>query len=556
MAISVAAARGKSSEPFMRSSISAVFARILDDQAGHFSIRPRQIVEVTRRYQEGTLVLTTRFRASSGVVELSDALAMAEGVRGHDLGLESPHVLLWRAKCVEGEVELDVEFGPRPEYGLTFPFDPSRRPWARCPRWGRHLVLSTQVPARGRFDCSRECEADQREDCGMGGRLGVELGSPPSDVEPGPYRGAHRRHGRRLAVLAGSPPALRGPLCRAGQSQRQGAPGSYLPSYPSHGRCCYDIASRGGGRAPELGLPLLLDTGRQLHPRRPVGGGLPRRGRRLSRLPDHRCQLLPATTGAADHVRYQRGAEPHRTGAAVAGRLEVEQPGAGRNGARAQRQLDIYGELLAAIHRREDQLPDLDRAERALLAGLADVAAEAWTQPDHGMWEIRGEPRHYLHSKLMCWVALDRAIDLAGLLQADNRVDDWKKARAEIRDAILSEGWSEYTQTFTQSFQASTLDASALIIPIVGFLPFDDPRVISTIEAVRDQLTDARGLVHRYRSDDGLHGEEGAFLLCTFWLAEALARAGRPDEARQVFEQAVGYGNDVGLLSETRHWVR
>ena len=220
------------------------------------------------------------------------------------------------------------------------------------------------------------------------------------------------------------------------------------------------------------------------------------------------------------------------------------------NGAWAQRQLDVYGELLAAVHRLKDQLPDLDGAERALLAGLADVAARAWTEPDRGMWEIRGDPQHYLHSKLMCWVALDRAIDLAGWLQAEDRVDEWTEARAEIRHVILADGWSEDIQAFTQSFGASTLDASALLLPIVGFLPFDDLRVISTIDAVKDQLTDARGLVHRYRSDDGLKGQEGAFLLCTFWLVEALARAGRPDEARQVFKRAVGYGNDVGLLSE------
>ena len=220
------------------------------------------------------------------------------------------------------------------------------------------------------------------------------------------------------------------------------------------------------------------------------------------------------------------------------------------NGAWAQRQLDVYGELLSAVHRLRDQFPDLDRDERDLLAGLADVAARVWTQRDHGIWEIRGEPRHYLYSKLMCWVALDRAIGLAPLLGAEERAADWEQSRDEVSRAILERGWSDEVGAFTQAFGADDLDASNLVIPLVGFLPADDARVLATIEAIEQGLADERGLIYRYRAADGFEDEEGTFVLCTFWLAEALAMADRVDRAREVFERAASHANDVGLLAE------
>jgi GH15 family glucan-1,4-alpha-glucosidase len=150
----------------------------------------------------------------------------------------------------------------------------------------------------------------------------------------------------------------------------------------------------------------------------------------------------------------------------------------------------------------------------------------------------------------MCWVALDRAIALADRLHAEDRVDEWSGTRAQIEGAILEQGWNDRVGAFTQSFGSADLDASNLMLSLVGFLPADDPRVLSTIEATEARLTDERGLVYRYRSADGLQGEEGSFLLCTFWLAQALAMAGRTERARAVFERAVAFVNDVGLLAE------
>src|SRR3954451_371795 len=153
----------------------------------------------------------------------------------------------------------------------------------------------------------------------------------------------------------------------------------------------------------------------------------------------------------------------------------------------------------------------------------------------------------------MCWVALDRAIAIAGHLHAEDRVEEWAATRDEIAQAVLTQGWSDEAGAFTQHFGSTGLDASNLMMPIVGFLPATDPRMRATIEAIADRLTDERGLFYRYRTEggvDGLAGEEGTFLLCTFWLAEALARTGQVDRARTVFEAAVRYSNDLGLLAE------
>jgi GH15 family glucan-1,4-alpha-glucosidase len=223
------------------------------------------------------------------------------------------------------------------------------------------------------------------------------------------------------------------------------------------------------------------------------------------------------------------------------------------NGAWSQQQIDVYGELLGAAHRLADQISVMDDDMRAFLVALADTAAERWRETDQGIWEVRGEPRHFLYSKVMCWVALDRAIKLADRLRAGDKVGAWKTAQDEIWTTVVQEGWNADAGAFTQYYGSPDLDASNLMMPIVGFLPADDPRMLATIDAIADRLTDDRGLVYRYHTAggvDGLAGEEGTFLLCTFWLAQALAMAGRVDRAREVFERAAGYVNDVGLLAE------
>jgi GH15 family glucan-1,4-alpha-glucosidase len=224
------------------------------------------------------------------------------------------------------------------------------------------------------------------------------------------------------------------------------------------------------------------------------------------------------------------------------------------NGAWTQEQLDVYGELLDLLHRYCDKLGDLHPEIQSFVADLADAAARRWQERDAGMWEMRGEPRHHLSSKVLCWVALDRAVSLSPQLGAFAKPEQWAAERDRIREAILEHGWSEEKQAYTQAFGSDELDAAALLMPMLGFLPATDTRMRSTIEAIARELTED-GLVLRYRNEeglnaDGLTGEEGTFVICSFWLVSALAQAGEVERAEELFERLVGYANDLGLLAE------
>ncbi len=260
--------------------------------------------------------------------------------------------------------------------------------------------------------------------------------------------------------------------------------------------------------------------------------------------PDQGLQIMFGVGGEHDlserslpHLAGWRDSRPVRVG----------------NDAWNQQQIDVYGELLGAAHRLADQLGPIDDHTKRFLIACADTAASRWNEKDQGIWEVRGEPQHFLYSKVMCWVALDRAIALASALGAGDRVDSWKQAREEIWETVVRDGWSDQTGAFTQYVGSTALDASNLMMPIVGFLPADDPRMLATIDAIAERLTDERGLVYRYRTDegvDGLAGDEGTFLLCTFWLAQALAQSGQIERAKSVFAKAAAFVNDVGLLAE------
>jgi GH15 family glucan-1,4-alpha-glucosidase len=222
------------------------------------------------------------------------------------------------------------------------------------------------------------------------------------------------------------------------------------------------------------------------------------------------------------------------------------------NAAQCQFQLDIYGELMDALHvarkYRIEPDPDAWRVEKVLMGFIA----ERWGDPDDGIWEVRGPRRHFTHSKLMAWVGVDRAISAVEQYGLDGPVDAWRALRARIRDDICRRGYDPGRNSFVQHYGGGELDAALLLIPTVGFLPPTDPRVVGTVEAIRRELT-VDGFVLRYRPEcgvDGLPGGEGAFLAGTFWLADALALMGRHDEAAEVFERLLGVRNDVGLLAE------
>jgi GH15 family glucan-1,4-alpha-glucosidase len=531
----------------------SLFGRILDERAGHFSIRPAGDAEVERTYVDGTLVLTTTFRTVGGVVELTDALALADGVRGHDVGLDSPQMFLRRAACTAGSVDLDVDFVPRPEYGLTSPLL-RLTPGGATGRGGPiRLDLSTSAHLR----CDRDDAAVRaRVRLAAGESVGFAVQTTSSWGPPSIPLTQDEIERRITDTIEG---------WRSWEAVHQSYRGVYPDLVRTSGRVLYGLTYQPTGAivaAPTTSLPEVVGGARNWDYRycwvRDASFTL--NALWVAACPDEADRFLHFLTTAASSISVRRELQimfgicgerdltehelPHLAGWRSSAPVRVG------NGAWNQRQLDVYGELLGAVHRLQAVFEEFDESTMRFLVALADAAAVVWREKDQGIWEIRDEPRHYLYSKLMCWVALDRAIDMAGKLGADDRVETWAAERAAIRSVILEEGWSEEVGAFTQSFGSTSLDASNLVIPLVGFLPADDPRVAATIEATEQHLTDDRGLVYRYRSADGLAGHEGTFLLCTFWLAEALATSGRIDRARSVFDRAAAFANDVGLLSE------
>jgi GH15 family glucan-1,4-alpha-glucosidase len=226
------------------------------------------------------------------------------------------------------------------------------------------------------------------------------------------------------------------------------------------------------------------------------------------------------------------------------------------NGAVYQKQLDVFGEVLDFIHlyRRQGRFEyygeKLEGPLWVMMRTLVEQVCAHWQETDRGIWEVRGEPRHFVYSKAMCWVALDRGIKAAEQLHLEADLPRWRLVREQIRTDILAYGYDTTIGAFTQAYDESVLDASNLMLPLVGFIAADDPRMRSTVDRIIEQLTDEQGFVYRYRSDDGLFGAEGNFTICTFWLVDNLAMQGRVDEARSLFERLLTYAGHLGLFSE------
>jgi GH15 family glucan-1,4-alpha-glucosidase len=222
------------------------------------------------------------------------------------------------------------------------------------------------------------------------------------------------------------------------------------------------------------------------------------------------------------------------------------------NAAHQQFQLDVYGELMDALHQaRRGGL--LDESSWALERAVIDHVARVWDEPDEGIWEVRSGPRHFVFSKIMAWVVLDRAVKAVEDYGLDGPVDEWRALRDEIRAAVLARGYNVAKNAFQRAYDDENLDASLLLIAELGFVEADDPRFAGTVAAIERELVTPDGLVLRYDTGkvrDGLPPGEGAFLPCTFWLANAYATLGRTDDAARLFERCLGLANDVGLLSE------
>ncbi|HET9163616.1 MAG TPA: glycoside hydrolase family 15 protein [Solirubrobacterales bacterium] len=533
----------------------SAFGALLDRGAGHFKLKPRGVVvPISRRYEPGTLVIETTWVTETGWVVVHDALTIGDWVEQAGPGSrprtehESDHSLLRTMTCIDGEVELEMECTPRFAYG------------AEAAAWsGGELGEATAGGDGIRLQLTSDMELELEGGTVRGaaglreGETGFcaltwgesDLGGPRSapealerldstedfwrkwlrdgDFPDHPWR----IHLQRSALV------LKG-LTYAPSGAILAAPTTSLPETP------------GGERNWDYRFSWIRDSTFSLWALHTLG--FDQEARDFMRFilgicrRDPRLQIMygiggekELTESTLDHLEGYGGASPVRIG----------------NGAFDQRQNDVWGALLDSIYLHEKALRGSGTpSDRALIRQQVEAAIEAWPHPDQGIWESRGEPQHYVSSKLMIWVAVDRGARLARWADFDELATEWGQTANEIREEILEHGVRD--GIFRQHYETDALDASTLLIPLLRFLPPDDPRVRATVDAIDEQLTE-HGLVLRYKveeTDDGLSGEEGTFLICSFWLVSALSEIGERGRARALCERLLAAAGWLDLYAE------
>ncbi len=522
---------------------SCMAALLGSEENGHWRLSPAGgTTAVRRRYRPGTLILETEMDAGTGVVRLIDFMP----VRSRDGGNNADLVRI--VEGVRGSVEMRMDLVIRFDYGHLVPWVTHHGQRLLAVGGPDALTLYTPVEVHGQ-DLTSVSEFTVTE----GDRVPFVLTWHPSHMPAPPgiaaeaaledtgawwlrwcdlttYRGEWEDAvDRSLMTLKALTYAPTGGIVAA--------PTTSLPEEP------------GGGRNWDYRFVWLRDATFTLQ-------ALMMAGHRNEALA-WRDWLLRAVAGDPQdlQVMYGIGGErrlPELELGWLAG-YEGSRPVRIGNAAHEQLQIDVYGELMDAIYTARRMGLDHEETIWALQKLLLEHLEDKWAMPDNGLWEVRGERAHFTHSRLMSWVAFDRAVKCVEQWGFEGPVEPWRETRRQIRSEIEERGFDADRQTFTQSYGSPALDASLLLIPQVGFLPPTDPRVAGTIDAVEQELSMNDHLLYRYRPDqidDGLSGGEGAFLLCSFWMVDALAMSGRKDEARRRFEALLSLRNDVGLLAE------
>ena len=525
----------------------SVFAAILDvEKGGHFSIKPRESSLGQQTYVDRTNVLQTTFETPSGVITITDFMPLT----GHP---DPQHqAILRRVACLQGSVDLEIEFKPRFDYARAVPSVEPALEGVVAP-WQDHvLFLQSPYPlevyggeARGTFTINED------ESHWFSLRYGDRDPLSPAECESlldtttefwsewahdcqrdrcifrGPWHDHVVRSGLVLKLLT-----------HPQTGAIAAAPTTSLPEVIGGVRNWdYRFAWIRDASFTVQGLYNLghVEEARQYFQ---WLSGLCRE------FGDHENHLhiqvmyglhgeLDLEERELDHLSGYRGSAPVRIG----------------NAAAQQIQLDVYGELVNAVYETRAYGEETSQEDWQFIRKIANTAREIWDTEDSGIWEVRGGPRHFTYSKLMCWVALDRSIRMAETMGFDAPLEEWKRTGAAIRRAILERGFSQTLNSFVQALDSEVLDATSLLIPVLGFLPPDDPRVRGTIEATLDHLT-VDGLVYRYTGDDGLPGKEGAFVLCTFWLVDALVMSGQLGEAEELLLGILEHASPLGLFAE------
>ncbi|HEX2044624.1 MAG TPA: glycoside hydrolase family 15 protein [Gaiellaceae bacterium] len=520
----------------------SVFAAILDaGEGGRFSLAPEEPFESERRYLPETNVLETTFRTADGAVRVTDAMTLP------GTGLTPLRELARSVEGLAGSVPLAWSVEPRFGYAAA-PTRVSRRngiavahagadalavgAWdAGDPELGRGTVAG-RFRVRAGDRALLALTAAHEEPLVFVSRDEVEA-RLAATVEfwrewarkrdhGGPWRDQVIRSALALKLLVYSPSGAIAAAATTSLPEDVGGERNW--DY----RFCWIRDSVFTLEALlDIGCPAeahaffwwLMHASQLTHPRLQVlyrlDGG--------NRAPERELPLAG-----------YRGSRPVRIG----------------NGAVDQRQLDVYGDLFQAVWVYVQRGNELDADSGRRLALKADLVCDLWRRPDRGLWEVRSEPVHFVQSKMMCWVALDRAVRLAeaGLVPGRHAAR-WRREAGAVRAFVEEEGYSERRGSYVRVAGGDELDAGLLLGSLLGYCDGDDPRMLGTLEAIRRELGHGPYL-HRYRGDDGLRGREGAFLCCSFWLVEALARAGRLDEAADLMERLLPLANDVGLYAE------
>jgi GH15 family glucan-1,4-alpha-glucosidase len=520
-------------------SASCFSALLGDERHGRWLLAPADAVRTSsRRYRPGTLVLETDFETADGTVRVIDFMPRRS---------QGPPRLMRIVEGVQGRVPMRMELALRPDYG-------SIRPWVELASDGAVATagpdafrLTTPLPLRvenGTVGAEFMAVEGARERLALTWHLAYEESPPVEDADSalarteawwrewisrcryeGPYRDEVLTS---LIVIKAMTSEATGGLIAA--------PTTSLPE---------DI---GGVRNWDYRYCWLRDSVLALEALLAAGY--------TDEALAFRDYLVRVGTGDPTTMQIMYGIDGER-------RLtefelpdlpgyEESKPVRVGNAASEQFQLDVYGEVVGVMFISAEMRGEIERRLWPRWRMFIEHVETIWREPDDGIWEARGPQQHYVYSKVMAWVVFDRGVRLAERYGLDGPVDRWKRIRDEIHSEVCERGYDSERRTFTQYYGSKELDASVLNIPLVGFLPGTDERVSGTIEAVWRELGHG-GFVSRYstaETDDGLPGDEGQFLACSFWLVSALARNGRVEEARALFEQLVGLANDLGLLAE------
>ncbi len=535
----------------------SIFAAILDHRrGGRFRVAPPRCRASGRRYLPDTNVLETTFVVDGARVRVTDFMPLEGDLSGRS-SKPVDNAIIRLIECEGGEAELDVEWSPRFDYARVTPMI-ERAPGGAVARGGTRPLALGGLPDF----------AVRIEDDGLTVRARLRLADGERRVlvtRWGVERTRDSVHDAQLA-LEETVRAWRQWARSEERGHGHGLGGRWHDRVVRSGLTLKLLTHRHTGAiaaAPTTSLPEVIGGERNWDYRynwvrdsaftaqalTALGHGEEAREflvwlQHVSKSADPKAFELQIMYGLHGEVAIAEVALPHLEG------YRGSRPVRLGNAASVQRQLDIFGELLDAAWEFMRLGGQLDEELWSFLCEAADRATERWHEPDHGIWEVRTAPKHYTHSKVMAWVALDRALRIAQKLgPGTGQVDRWKAERDNIRDAVLTYGYDAQRGTFVQSFGSTALDASNLLIPIVEFLPVEDPRVQGTIDHTMRSLM-RNGIVYRYTADDGLCGREGAFGLATFWLVDALALSGRLVEAVKLFEGIAARANPLGLFSE------